>query len=956
MTPNLERRSRRNLRGLNDYDKREKICVYLYWRYTRHMSGDLLQTKLHVPRLRPNLVPRHHLIQKLNQGWETGGKLTLISAPAGFGKTTLVSEWIAECKRPFAWLSLDERDSDLTRFLTYLIAALQTLALSTEGQSAAGETASSLGKRALGMLESTRPAPMESILTTLINEITTIQEEFALVLDDYHVVDAQPIDRALTFLLDHLPPQMHLILTTREDPLLPLPRLRVRGLLTELRAADLRFTLEETVVFLNQLMGLDLSIEEVAALESRTEGWIAGLQLAALSMKGRADVHGFIQAFAGDDRYIVDYLVEEVLQRQPDHIRRFLLQTSILDRLSGPLCDAVCGSEAAPHTEEAEGDFLLESLERSNLFVVPLDDKRHWYRYHHLFADVLQARLMKEQPEEIVVLHQRASEWYEKNDLTADAVHHALAAKAFGRAAEIIELAWAEMDRGRQSATWLGWVKKVPDELIRARPVLSVGYGWALLDTGQLEAAEMWLKDAEQCLKTKTDLVVADEDEFRVLPGTIAAARTYLALALGDMPGTIKYARQALEILPKDDHHRRGTPAALLGLASWADGDLSAALHSFTEAMTSYQKAGNILFAITGTYPLADMKMAQGRLREAIRLYEDSLQLAEQHGEAVLRGTADLYTGLSELSLEQNKLAAAKAYLLQSKALGQEAMLPRWSYRWHVAQAKIKKAEGKLDEALNSLDEAARQYVRGPVPDVATTAAMKARLWVALGRLDEAQRWADEQGLSVDDELYYLREFDHLTLARLWIAQYRRDRVEQDVLEAIALLERLLQAAEAGGRMGSVLEILILQAMAHEAQGNFTAALVPLEHTLALAGPEGYVRLFVDEGRPMATLLKRMKAENSGQKVYISQLLVAFNIETVSELPVVRTQPLVEPLSERELEVLQLVAEGLTNRQIAERLFLALSTVKGHNRVIYGKLNVGRRTEAVARARELGIL
>jgi LuxR family maltose regulon positive regulatory protein len=927
------------------------------------MSGDLLQTKLHAPRLRPNLVPRHHLIEVLNQGLATGGKLSLISAPAGFGKTTLVSEWIAGSRRPVAWLSLDEADSDFTRFLTYFIAALQTLELSKNSVSAAEEPAPPLGKRVLGMLASPQPAPTESILTTLINEIATIRGEFALVLDDYHVVNAPPIDQALTFLLEHLPPQLHLIITTREDPLLPLPRLRVRGLLTELRAADMRFTVEETAVFLNQLMGLDLSVEEVAALESRTEGWIAGLQLAALSMRGRDDVHGFIRAFTGDDRYIVDYLVEEVLQGQPEHIRQFLLQTSILDRLNGPLCDAVRFGAAEIPQGEKEGSSLLESLERSNLFVVPLDDKRRWYRYHHLFADVLQAHLMKEQPEEIGLLHQRAGRWYEENELTADAVHHALAAQDFERVARIIELAWARMDADRQSATWLGWLKKVPDELVRTRPVLNIGYAWSLLDAGELEAAELRLQVAEQGLRTQSDqvvsddLVVVDQAEFHVLPGTIAAARTYLALALDDMPGALEHAQQALDLLPEDDHQRRGTPAALLGLGFWAGGDLTSALDYFTRAMTSYERAGNFLYVITGAYVLADMKLAQGHLREAIRLCEESLQLAEAHGDPVLRGSADLYTGLSELALEQNDLAAAKAHLRQSKELGQEAMLPRWHYRWRVAQAKINVAEGNLDEALDSLDDAELQYVRGPVPDVRATAAIKARVKTAQGRLAEAQRWADEQGLSVDDELSYLREFDHMTLARLRIAQYRRDGTEHHANEALALLERLLQAAEADGRMGSVLAILIQQAMAHEAQGDIPAALEPLVRAVALAEPEGYVRIFVDEGQPMAALLEKMKAENRGHQAYIAQLLAAFGTDTVGDPPPVACpQPLVEPLSERELEVLQLVAEGLPNRQIAERLFLALSTVKGHNRVIYGKLNVSRRTEAVARARELGIL
>jgi LuxR family maltose regulon positive regulatory protein len=905
------------------------------------ISGDLLQTKLYVPRVRSSLVPRPRLIEKLNAG--LSGKLTLISAPAGFGKTTLVSEWIADCERPFAWLSLDERDGDLTRFLTYFIVALQSLALSgAEG------VESSMGTQALSMLESPQPPPTESVLTTLLNEIAAIPNEFALVLDDYHVIDTPAVDQALTFLLEHLPSQMHLVITTREDPPLPLPRLRVRGLLTELRAADLRFTVEETAVFLKQITDLELSADEIAALEKRTEGWIAGLQLAALSMQGRADIHGFIEAFAGDDRYIVDYLADEVLQRQPDHIHSFLLQTSILEHLSGSLCDAV--------TSQKTSTQLLIELERSNLFVIPLDDKRHWYRYHHLFADVLQAHLMEEQPAEHPILHQRASQWFEQNGLTADAVHHAFAAQDFERAARIIELAWAEMDRSRQSVTWLGWAKRLPDHLVRTRPVLSLGYAWAYLDTGEMEAANMWLQEAEHCLETKTDFVIADEEEFQYLPGSIAAARTYLALALGDMDGTIKYAQQALELFPEEEYLRRGTPGALLGLAFWSQGNLLEAQQAFADAMSSYEKAGNILFVITGAYVLADMELAQGRLRRAVSTYEEALELAQTHDDLVMRGAADLYTGLSELCLEQNDLPAAKAHLLKSKELGDEASLPRWHYRWCVAQAKIKEAEGNLDEALASLDEAERQYVRGPVPDIRSTAAMKARVWIKQGKLRNAQHWADEQELSVDDEPSYLREFDYITLARIKIAQCKNNGAECDIQEAMTLLACLLQAAEAGKRTGSKLEILVLQALAHEAVGNTSAALEHLAQALALAEPEGYIRLFVGEGSPMVALLKRVKTESNGLKRYVSQLLTAFGVEEDIHPSSLNLQPLVEPLSERELEVLQLVAQGLSNRQIAERLYLALPTVKGHNRNIYSKLQVTRRTEAVARARELGLL
>ncbi|MDN5697479.1 MAG: hypothetical protein L0G70_05820, partial [Rubrobacter sp.] len=452
---------------------------------------------------------------------------------------------------------MDEGDNDPTRFLTYLVAALQTIA-------------ANIGEGVSSALGSPQPPPTESLLTALLNETTTVPDDFVLVLDDYHVIDATAVDDALVFVLEHLPPRMHLIIATREDPRLPLSRMRVRGQLSELRAADLRFTFSEAAEFLNQVMGLDLSVEEISAVESRTEGWIAGLQLAALSMRGREDVSGFIRAFAGDNRYILDYLVEEVLHRQPERVRGFLLQTSILDRLSGPLCDAITGQE--------ESNALLEALERGNLFVVPLDDKRRWFRYHHLFADVLQARLTVEQPGHAPALHRQASEWYEQNGLPSEAIRHALAAEDFGRAASLVELAALEMLGSGREDTLFGWLEALPDELVRFRPVLSVYYAFTLFGRGGFEAVEARLQEAERWLDatletgepggaSSVDMVVVDQVAFRSLPGTIAVARAYIAGARGDVHGTVKHARRALEFLPEDDHLWRGAAAALLGIA-----------------------------------------------------------------------------------------------------------------------------------------------------------------------------------------------------------------------------------------------------------------------------------------------------------------------------------------------------------------------------------------------------
>ena len=799
------------------------------------MSTPILTTKLYVPPPRPHAVLRPRLTGRLNEGLPR--KLTLISAPAGFGKTTLLGEWVAGCERLAAWLSLDEADSDPTRFLAYLVAALQTIA-------------PNIAEGVLGMLRSPQPPPTEAVLTTLLNETATIEDDLALVLDDYHVIDARAVDDALAFVLEHLPPRMHLIISTREDPNLPLARLRARGQLGELRAADLRFTPSEAAEFLEGVMGLSLSAEDIAALEDRTEGWIAGLQLAALSMRGREDVAGFIRAFAGDNRYVVDYLVEEVLQRQPERVRSFLLQTSILERLSGPLCDAV--------TDQERSNALLEALERGNLFVVPLDDRRHWFRYHHLFADVLRARLMEEQPDRAPTLHRRASEWYERNGSPTDAIRHALAAEDFERAAGLVELAALEM-LGSSQETLYRWLMALPDEVVRARPVLSVYYAFALLGRGGFEAFDAHLRDAERWLDTSAEtserreapsveMVVVDEVAFRSLPGTIAVARAYHAGALGDVFCAADHARRALDLLPDDDHLWRGAAASLLGIAYWTSGDLEAAYRSFADGVSHQQMTGHVRFQIAVTYILADIRIAQGRLHEAVRTYEQSLQVATEQGEPVW-GTANLYVGLSELHRERGDLEAAKQHLLRSKELGEHVVgLPETRYRWYVAMARIKEAQGDLDGALDLLDEAERQYVESPDPDVRPVAALKTRVWVAQGRLTEALGWTRERGLSAHDDLSYLREFEHITLARVLLARYQSDREERYIHEAMGLLERLLKAAEAGGRMGSVIEILVLQALAHEAQGDSPSALVPLERALSLAEPEGYVRSFWTKG------------------------------------------------------------------------------------------------------------
>jgi len=911
------------------------------------MSTPILATKLYIPPRRSHIVLRPRLIERLDEGLHR--RLTLISAPAGFGKTTLVSEWVAGCERfdpkvHIAWLSLDEGDSDPARFMAYLIAALQTIR-------------AELGEGLLPILQSHQPPSIESLETFLLNEISVSPETILLILDDYHLIDSQSVDQALTFLVEHLPPQMHLVIATREDPQLPLARLRARNQLIELRATDLRFTSTESAEFLNHAMGLKITAEDIVALESRTEGWIAGLQLAALSMQGHPNTTSFIKSFTGSHHFVLDYLIEEVFQQQSESVRSFLLRTSLLDRLCGPLCDAVLDSSSA------SGQKTLEYLDHANIFIVSLDHERHWYRYHHLFADVLRMHLLAEQPDQVFTLHRRASVWYERNDLRNDAIRHALAANDFVRAADLIELAYPVMNINRQFSTLLGWLKALPDEVVRARPMLCFGYAFSAMSCGENESvesrlrdAEHWLKRVEQSESPPEEMVVVDKEEFRRLPGLIALTRGGQALGRGDMPETVKYAQRVLDLKPDGDYLMLGGAASQLGLVAWTNGDLDTARRMTVDGIKNLRLGGFISPSIGATITLADIQIAQGCLHDAMTTYEHGLQWATKEAR-VLQGAADMHVGMSNLHYEYNDLEAATQCLLTSQSLGELAGLPQNPYRWYAAMARIKQAQGDLDGALALLEEAGRVYDGNFSPNVRPVATRMVRVWLALGRLSEALGWVRAQGLSVENKLSYLREFDHITLARVLLAGYQHDHANGSISKGIELLERLLKAAEEGGRKGSVIEIRILQAMAYHAQGNLIATLLSLQYALTLAEPEGYVRIFLDEGPSMMQLLR----EASARKImpdYTNKLLTAFETEkrnSEGKPDLLPTKFVIEPLSSREMEVLRLIAQGLSNQEICERLVLALDTVKGHNRRIFDKLQVQNRTEAVARARELGL-
>jgi LuxR family maltose regulon positive regulatory protein len=851
--------------------------------------------------------------------------LTLVSASAGFGKTTLLSVWSAGCGQSIAWLSLDEADSDPSRFLAYLVAALQTVQ-------------SDLGESVVTALQTPRPPPFEDLLTALLNEIAAYPGRLALVLDDYHTLDSPAVDAAIAFLTDHFPPQFHLVIASREDPNLPLPRLRARGQLTELRAEDLRFTPAEAADFLTRAMGLDLTGTEIAALEERTEGWIAGLQLAALAMQEEDDTAGFIQSFTGSNRFVLDYLLEEVLQRQPPAIQDFLMRTSILDRMCGPLCDAVL--DVPPGC----GQQTLESLERANLFIIPLDNERRWYRYHHLFGGLLRQRLASLPPSALPNrgqrerdLNLRASQWLESDGDLAAAFRHAHAAGEHERAAQLAEEAWKGMSDTFQTAAWLEWVNLIPAAVVCARPSLCIRAASALADNGSLAASEARLQDAERALAHAPD---------PSLSARIALARAYNAQVQDDLPETIRQAEMALQIIPSGDVMQRAQAAIMLEFTHWSSGDLEAALAAMDDWMDSMTELGNHVFVVASAFAAADLLVGLGRLGEAEQAYQHALDLASRYGPQAEHITAHHHLGLSMLYRQRGQDDLAAHHWQMADERGQQTTLIDWPHRWCVAQAQLKEAAGELDAALELLDEAARVYVKNPVPDLRPIPALKARIHLKQGQTDKAWAWAAGRGLSPGDAGGYLAEFELLTLARLENANPRVN----------ALLERLLTAAEGQNRLDSVLEILLTQSLVYEAQSSRPRALAALERALTLAERLGYLRVFVDEGQSMRSLIAdfRLQLEKRDHPLrgYIDRLLAAFPPQPSVHQGVEAASL----LSSRELEILRLVAEGLSNTDISRRLFLALSTVKGHNLRIFDKLQARNRTEAVARARELGLL
>jgi LuxR family transcriptional regulator, maltose regulon positive regulatory protein len=919
---------------------------------------DLLYTKLHPPPVREKQVVRMHLLEKLDGALNQ--RLTLVCAPAGYGKTTLLSQWIIRRAEPVGWVSLDRSDNDLTQFLRYFLAALQRVEPNISAQTPE-------------MLQAPQPLTGLAVWMPLINEIAASAKEFVVVLDDYHEVEDRAVHEALDYLIEHVPDNLHLIIATRADPPLSLPRLRARGYLTELRLSDLRFSAEETANFLNNIMNLGLSVRDIATLESRTEGWITSLQMAALSLQMHspdlADRSVYIQTFKGSHRFILDYLVEEVLEHQPPSLQAFLLKTSILERLSGSLCDAVIGDDAGKSGEAmganraagapmTSSQSILEHLESANLFIVPLDDERIWFRYHRLFSDLLRKRLWQKSPGLIPLLHDRASFWYMQEGFAGEAIHHALAAKSYERAAMLIEDNVEATLMRSEVRTFLTWMEKLPDEYGRNRLKLSFFHAWALLMSGQS------LEVVERRLQSIANVQGADESTG-TMAGRMAALRAYLLLFQGDIILAAKLCNQALENLPESDLFLRSVVTWILSMIRLTGREQQDGRQALDKVIRMSQEAGNPLIAVAALSHQARLQMRQGCLQVAHETLGQALQLATDAQGRRLPIASEALIGLGELEREWNNLEKAEEYLTESIELANQ-----WnelsSFDAYYPLMRLRLAQGDVAAAREAIETAwklAHDSDFSQIDDILAD-LQRASFFGMQGNAAEVMRWAEKHGLisgvalenrpAPDERQDYinshLHKYENLVLVRAFILQGR-------TVEAFELLETLLAQAKQLERTDLAIEIHILRALTFQHAGDGDRALEALAEALSLAESGGYIRIFLDEGEPMARLL-RQAASRGLAPVYVAKLLQASGEPATlkREVRPSYAHSLIEPLSDRELEVLRLLASGLSNPEIASQLYIAVSTVRTHCKNIYGKLGVRRRWDAVQRAQELGLI
>jgi LuxR family maltose regulon positive regulatory protein len=902
-------------------------------------SRVLLATKLYVPRARRALVDRPALIARLEKGLQR--TLTLVSAPAGFGKTTLIATWAEQTERPVAWLSLDEADNDPARFLAYLVAALQTV---DEG----------LGQELEVALESLQPVQMTGLLAGLLNEIDHAAAPLALVLDDYHLIDQEIAHTVVRFLIDNMPENLHLVIITRQDPPWPFGRLRAGGKLGEIRGRDLRFTLEETTAFCNDVMGLGMSPEDIAALDARAEGWVAGLQLAALSIQGEGDVSHLVEGFSGSSRYVLDYLLEEVLSQQPSQVQQFLLNTAVLERLCAPLCDALLqgtdldtsystGKLAGPSPAQK----LLEHLEAANLFIVPLDEHRLWYRYHHLFAGLLRARLEQVAPQKIARLHRLAAGWYAGQDLMEEAIAHALQAEDYDFAAELLEQEGIDLVSRHKMVPLARWLETLPRAVIEQRAWLCVFLAYTRHWLGdRRHALGACLDQAERALANRPP---ASESETRRIRGYIASLRAQDALsAASDPAAIIEQAELALELLPPGD--LMGTEVGVsLGGAYWIKGDARASERAFAAGRDTARRCGKHLMAVpTATYT-AWQQMKQGRLNEALAGFEEALSWATTYSGRIVPVGGFPLLRISDLRYEWGDLAGAEEVVRQGHELCLRLNQADVVVDAHATMALRLRASGDIQGAWHSLS-LGEEAARNSSPDLfLLTRLNECRIWLWLdnGRLEHALAWLAAQGPPLEGELSYHHDLHHRLAARILLAAQRPQ-------EALALALRIAAAARQAGWVGEQIQALVMAAAAEQQMGHTDQALHHLQNALRLGAPSRYVRSILDEGPLPANLLRHVTPDEDIPQAYLDHLRTAG--PSLAAPKTADSQPLVEPLSERELEILQLIARGLTNQEIATRLVLSLATIKWHASNIYGKLGISNRNQAVTRARELGLI
>ena len=910
------------------------------------MLNRLLATKLQIPRVSPALVSRPRLLEQLRAG--AGCRLTLISAPAGFGKTTLAAEWAAACGWPAAWITLEASDNDLAHFCAYLIAGLRTV---DEG----------LGHETLAAMQAQPLPPAALVLPPLLNEINALPHELLLVLDDYHLVEAPAIHAAVTFLIDHQPPRLRLLIATRADPPLPIARLRGRGQLNELRQANLSFTVDEAAALLRLSAGVELAAPDLALLADRTEGWAAGLQMAAASLRGQAParISAFIRDFSGTHRHVLDYLVEEVLHQQSADIQNFLLRTSILARLTGPLCDAVLeagwpdeGGAAPERPRPSPAEAVLRHLDQANLFVTALDEHREWYRYHPLFAELLRHRLGVDRPDLVPSLHARAGAWLAHNGLPIEAIPHALAAGAFDQAATLIEQAVPVAWKRGEIFAWGNWIKALPDCVLRAHPQLALFDAVSQLLNGRS------LSEAEARIQALDPAILTEP-----LVSQAKVVRTILAMLHGDFQQSRALALEAMARLPETDLFRGLAVRALSGVALFT-GDLAEVEKLLEDDARACQAAGDRLGASASLRRLGSVHYYQGRLHAAWELYQQALALSVDARGQPWPSAGRVMVHLGEIAFDWNDLATAQDYATESLTLLADAF-PNWSITSYLLLARLRQAQADVAGADQALDSA-RQLARESETrlDDLLVSVHQARLWLRQGQLEAATRWAAERAQDADRGSHasardleafvattYLREIEQTMLARLALAAGQPG-------QALERLAPVLATAERQGRRGSAIEIQVLQALAWQACVEHEPARAALGRALQLAETEGYARLFLDEGEPLRRMLAQVTGPGSAYARKLLSPVEAGAPDTSNDRPrpAPSAAPLIEPLSERELEVLRLIAAGLSNQAIADKLVLSLYTVKFHTYNLYGKLGVHTRTQAVGRAQSLGLL